>query len=172
MYIVFWYWKANIQKEYSHIQLISNDVIKCFFWKIKIANLCNFLWRYEKYALFNHGIIHGALVYFPSEHATLETESVKLFFMVTGLSQKDIMANIPLGTKVSSLFDVPEKRELQPHGSSITSFAWEPHEDGHRKTKKVLLSVYENKNCCLQRDTCSFYIACPNKSCRKIINSS
>ncbi|XP_060600404.1 dynein light chain Tctex-type protein 2B-like isoform X2 [Ruditapes philippinarum] len=57
------------------------------------------------------------------------------------LSQKDIMTNIPLGGKVSSLFDVPERRELQPHGSSITSFAWEPHEDGPRKAKKI---YYEN----------------------------
>lgn len=51
------------------------------------------------------------------------------------------MANVPLGTKVSSLFDVAERHQLQPHGSSITSFAWEPHDEGGKRVKKI---AYEN----------------------------
>lgn len=48
---------------------------------------------------------------------------------------------VPLNKRVSSLFDVPERRELQPHGSSITSFAWEPQEEVVKKAKKI---YYEN----------------------------
>ena len=59
------------------------------------------------------------------------------------------MTNVPLSTKQSSLFDIPEKRELHAYGSSITSFAYEPHED-HRRVKKVsnvkfLQTFYCNK---------------------------
>ncbi|XP_052777511.1 dynein light chain Tctex-type 5-B-like [Mya arenaria] len=46
-----------------------------------------------------------------------------------------------LGKPASSLFSVPTHRELQTHGSSVTSYAWEPHEESQRKAKKV---YYEN----------------------------
>lgn len=46
------------------------------------------------------------------------------------------MTNIPLKSKVSSLFEMPDKGEIPHHGSSVTSYAWEPHDEG-RKTKKV-----------------------------------
>ncbi|KAH3831738.1 dynein light chain Tctex-type 5-B-like isoform X2 [Dreissena polymorpha] len=51
------------------------------------------------------------------------------------------MAELPVGARVSSLFAVPTHRDLQPHGSSILSFAYDPTEDGNRKAKKI---VYEN----------------------------
>ena len=52
-------------------------------------------------------------------------------------TQSSKMTNIPLSSKVSSLFDIPERRELHAHGSSITSFAWEPKDEDHRRVKKV-----------------------------------
>ncbi|KAK3577543.1 hypothetical protein CHS0354_026511 [Potamilus streckersoni] len=45
-----------------------------------------------------------------------------------------------LGAKVSSLFDIPERRELHPTGSSVTSYIYEPREDD-RRGKKI---QYEN----------------------------
>ena len=66
---------------------------------------------------------------------TKKSDSSTSSSSVVGQGSK--MTNIPLSTKVSSLFDIPERRELQIHGSSITSFAWEPREEDHRKTKRV-----------------------------------
>jgi len=56
---------------------------------------------------------------------------------------KGEMAAIPteIGAKTSSLFAIPAHRDLQPHGSSVTSYAWEPHEDGTRKAKKVYICM-------------------------------
>ncbi|KAL4236075.1 hypothetical protein ACF0H5_004461 [Mactra antiquata] len=52
------------------------------------------------------------------------------------------MANVPLGNRISSLFDLGATNIHQPHGTSVTSYAWEPHDEGMpRKTKKV---YYEN----------------------------
>lgn len=57
---------------------------------------------------------------------------------LSGLSQGSVMANIPLGNRVSSLFDIGNANLHQPHGTSVTSYAWEPHEEGlPKKTKKV-----------------------------------
>jgi len=39
-------------------------------------------------------------------------------------------------SKVPSLFEMHDRHEVHAHGSSITSFAWEPHEEG-KKSKKV-----------------------------------